>query len=97
VPILGQPRRRDELPGFQRSTHGDDRPERAGKDCGEAINGEGGRYGSERQRHDECGELDRVMERRALVAAGMTVTLTASVTVGVTDVITMISSALRRM
>jgi hypothetical protein len=40
--------------------------------------------------------LTGVMERRATVAAGMTVTSTASVTAGVTDVITMISSALRR-
>jgi hypothetical protein len=37
------------------------------------------------------------MERRATVAAGMTVTSAASVTVGVTDVVTMIASALRRM
>ena len=42
VPMLGQPRRGDELPGSQRSAHGDDGPERAGKDCGEAIDREGG-------------------------------------------------------
>jgi len=59
VPILGQPGRCDELPGFERSAHGDHGPERAGKDRGEAIYREGGRHASERQRHDECGELDR--------------------------------------
>jgi hypothetical protein len=41
--------------------------------------------------------LTGVIERRASVAADMTVILTASVTVGVTDVITMIYSALRQM
>jgi hypothetical protein len=30
--MLGQPRHCDELPGFQRSAHGDDGPERAGKE-----------------------------------------------------------------
>src|ERR1700759_3804046 len=35
------------------------------------------------------------MERRATVAAGMTVTSAASVTVGVTEVVTVIASALR--
>jgi hypothetical protein len=51
--MLGQPRRGDELPSFQRGAHGDDGPERAGKDCGEIVNREGGRYTGERQCHDE--------------------------------------------
>jgi hypothetical protein len=76
--------------------HGDHGPERAGRDRGEAINREGGRYGSERHATMNAASLTGVMERRATVAAGMTVTSTASVTAGVTDVITMISSALRR-
>ena len=54
-----QPRRCHELPGFQRGAHSDDGPERAGKDCGEAINRKGRRYASKCQRHDECGELNR--------------------------------------
>ena len=41
------------------TAHRDDGPERAGKDCGEAIDREGSRYGSEHPRHGECGELDR--------------------------------------
>jgi hypothetical protein len=53
-------------------------------------------YASERHATMNAASLTGVMERRATVAAGMTVTSTASVTAGVTDVITMISSALRR-
>jgi hypothetical protein len=41
--------------------------------------------------------LTGVMERRATAAAGMTVTLTDSVTAGVTGEVTIIASALRRM
>ena len=36
VPMLGQPRRCDELPGFQPSAHDDAGLERADEDCGEA-------------------------------------------------------------
>jgi hypothetical protein len=41
--------------------------------------------------------LTGVIERRVTVASGMTVTPTAGVTLGVTEVVTMISSVLRRM
>ena len=41
MPVLVQPGRTDELPGFQRGAHGDYRPERTGKDCGQAMNGNG--------------------------------------------------------
>jgi hypothetical protein len=99
--MLGQPRRGDELPGFQRSTHRDDGPERAGEDCGEAIKKAAD---TEASATVNAAGLTGGIERRATAAALATVTLRASVTVGVTSgtagvtgVVTMVVSALRRM
>src|SRR6516162_2791560 len=56
------------------------------------VYGKGRRYAGERQRNDECGELDECLRAPCDRGSGG-----VSVTVGVTGVVTMISSALRRM
>jgi hypothetical protein len=86
---------------LQHGSHDDDGSEGAGKDCGEAVNGKGRRY-TQASASDTmtAASLTDLAERGIAFGVGTPVTLTgsvtagiSSVTAGVTDVVTMIASA----
>src|SRR5437762_385848 len=102
--MLSQPRRCHELPGFQCGAHGDDGPERAAKIAVRPSIEKAADTQASPSATMNAASLTGIMERRVIALSGMSVTLTASATVGVTSVtvdvtgaVATIASALRRI